>query len=369
MEANRLKPPVLLALLLVAALIGGAVSGAIVTIVLREEDAPASTVELEAPPARSTPADAAIVQTTERVLPAVVTIINQGPLREDESGLAIESMSSGSGVIIDTAGFIVTNEHVVRAPGTLSVVLHTGEQRPAMLVSHDAPFTDLAVLRIPEGGLTALPLGDSDQLRMGQTVIAVGSALFEYRNSVSIGIVSGLERRYLRQGIYMEDLIQTDAAINTGNSGGPLVTLDGRMVGLVSNVVRRIAGFENVQGISFAISSRTMAPVLEAILTQGSHPRPYLGIEHLDLDVLTARELELPSPRGALVETVYADSPARAANLQPGDIVLALGPYEIDEDFTLLNALALLSPDQRVTAQVLRGEQVQSVTIQLVPRE
>jgi S1-C subfamily serine protease len=368
MDPIRLKPPVLLALLVVSALIAGVASGATVSFLARDDAEPAAAAS-PSPPPRATPGDAAVVQAASRALPAVVTIINQGAVRLGEDGLAVESVSSGSGVIFDAAGFIVTNEHVVREPGTLSVVLNNGEQRPAVLVSHDAPFTDLAVLRIPEGGLSPLPLGDSAQLQLGQTVLAVGSALFEYRNSVSIGIVSGLERRYLRQGIYMEDLIQTDAAVNTGNSGGPLVTLDGRMVGLVSNVVRRIAGFENVQGISFAISSRTMAPILESIRTRGYHPRPYFGIEHIDLDVLTAFELGTLADRGALVEDVYADSPASSAGLERGDIVLAVGPYELGEDFTFLNALALLQPDQRVQVHALRGGDVQAFTVQLVPRE
>jgi S1-C subfamily serine protease len=224
------------------------------------------------------------------------------------------------------------------------------------------------VLQIPEGGLSALAFGDSATLQVGQTVLAIGSALYEFGNSVTSGIVSGLQRRYLREGIYMEDLIQTDAAINTGNSGGPLVTLDGRMVGLVSNVVRRIEGAENVHGISFAISTRTMAPILDSILRTGSFPRPYFGVEHLDLDVPTAAQLGLSTSQGALVQGVLADSPAAQAGIQQGDVILSVDGAEINEGFTFLNTLAILAPDEQVPVSLLRGQDVVQVSVQLVPR-
>jgi 2-alkenal reductase len=199
-------------------------------------------------------------------------------------------------------------------------------------------------------------------------VIAIGSALFEYDNSVTVGVVSGLGRRYLREGIFMEDLIQTDAAINTGNSGGPLITLDGRVVGLVSNVVRRIAGFENIQGISFAISSRTMAPILDSIKRSGSFPRPYFGVEHLDLDVPTATQMGLGTPEGALVQQVFPGSPAAGAGIRAGDVILVLGNSEVNEGYTFLNALSVVAPNARVPVRLLRGETVVDVAVQLVPR-
>jgi 2-alkenal reductase len=224
------------------------------------------------------------------------------------------------------------------------------------------------VLRIPSGGLKALALGDSDELQPGETVIVIGSALFEYDNSVSVGVVSGVGRRYLREGIFMEDLIQTDAAVNTGNSGGPLITLDGRVVGLVSNVVRRIAGFENVQGISFAISSRTMAPILDSIKRSGSFARPYFGTEQVDLDVPTASELGLRTPQGALVQRVIAGSPAANAGIRQGDVILVIGNSEINEGYTFLNALSVVAPNARVPVRLLRGDTVVDVAVQLVPR-
>jgi S1-C subfamily serine protease len=361
-----MKPPLAwLGLFLAVALIAGAVSGSAVALLLDDDD---STAEGEVASEDSRAPDDVISEVAATAMQGVVTIINEGAETTDEAGNIIQSYSSGSGVIFDASGLVVTNEHVVREPGTLSVVLSNGEQRPAQLVSHDAPFNDLAVLRIPGGGLRSLPFGDSAELTPGQTVIAIGSALFEYDNSVTAGIVSGLGRRYLREGIFMEDLIQTDAAINTGNSGGPLVTLDGRVVGLVSNVVRRIAGFENIQGISFAISSRTMAPILDSIKRSGSYPRPYFGVEHLDLDVPTATQLGLPTPEGALVQRVISGSPAASAGIRQGDVILVIGNSEINEGYTFLNALSVIQANARVPVRLLRGTTVMDVAVQVVPR-
>jgi len=353
------------------ALVSGLASGALVAVLMDGNDDPASVAVAPTAgpsPARTLTPEETITRVAEAAARSVVTVFNEGEARV-ENGLTVSTVNSGSGVIIDPAGFVVTNEHVVHEPGTLSVVLSNGEQRPAILVSHDAPFTDLAVLQIPEGGLSALPFGDSGALDVGQTVLAVGSALYEYGNSVTYGIVSGIERRYLREGIYMEDLIQTDAAINTGNSGGPLVTLDGRMVGMVSNVVRTVGALENVHGISFAISTRTMAPIIDSILSTGSFPRPYFGIEHLDLDVPTAAELGLQVPRGALVQSVIAGSPAADAGIAEGDVILAVADAEISEAFTFLNTLTRVAPDERVPVTLLRGEDVMQLAVQLVPRE
>jgi 2-alkenal reductase len=318
--------------------------------------------------ARTLTPEETITRVANAAMASVVTVFNEGEPRV-ENGLTVTTVNSGSGVIIDASGFVVTNEHVVRNPGTLSVVLNNGEQRPAILVAHDAPFTDFAVLQIPEGGLTPLAFGDSAELEVGQAVLAIGSALYEYGNSVTEGVVSGLGRRYLREGIYMEDLIQTDAAINTGNSGGPLVALDGRMVGMVSNVVRRVDGSENVYGISFAISTRTLAPILDSILRTGSFPRPYFGVDHLDLDVPTAAEMGLSVSQGALVQGVTEGSPAAQAGVMQGDIILGIGGMEITPEFTFLNALALIPADERVPVDLLRGEEVTQISVQLVPRQ
>jgi 2-alkenal reductase len=312
--------------------------------------------------------DDAVTQAIEAASPAVVTIVNQKAPRVDEQGRLVEGIDVGTGVVIDPRGYVITNEHVVSEPGQLSVVFVNGEERPARLVSDDAPFSDLAVLQIPAGNLKALSFGDSSRLKLGQTVIAIGSALFDYRNSVTAGVVSGLGRRYLRDQVFMEDLIQTDAAINTGNSGGPLLTTNGEVVGLTTNVVRRIGTATDVYGIAFAISSRTMEPIVNAIIENGKFPRPYMGIDHMDLTLETAQELGLRSERGALVRRVIEGSPAQAAGLRTGDIILRMGRFELNDDLPFLNALARFRPAESVALQFLRDGRVAEVTVEVAER-
>jgi serine protease Do len=363
---GRRKPALRWALAFLGpAVVAGALSGALVSVTLDKGDS--STTSRGGSLPRGVSGDV-FAETTAFVLPGVVTIINEQPPRPDNLGRLVENVSVGSGVIVDQRGFVVTNEHVVRGMGKLTVVLNDGVERPATLVSHDAPFTDLAVLRIQEGGFKALRFGDSDTLALGQSVVAIGSALFEYRNSVTIGVISGLHRRWLREGIYMEDLVQTDAAINAGNSGGPLVSLDGEVVGLTTNVVRRLGPAENVYGIAFAISSNTMEPIVRSIIQRGQFPRPYFGVEHQDIDADFLETYESPVERGALVRRVFERSPAQAAGLRAGDVILRIGRTEINEEQTFLNALARVGVNERVPVQFWRGGSISEVLLETTPR-
>jgi 2-alkenal reductase len=351
-----------------AAFIGGAASGALVSLVIADDSGSDAPTGPTSQTRVLTSEQSAITEAVDLAGPAVVTIFNELPPAQDEQGRIFETVNVGSGVIVDERGFIVTNEHVIHEPGRLKVVLPSGEERPATVVSHDAPFTDLAVLSIPAGDLKALSFGDSRNLKIGQTVIAIGSALFEYRNSVTVGVVSGLGRRYLREGVFMEDLIQTDAAINSGNSGGPLVTTSGEIVGLTTNVVRRIGSTENVVGISFAISSRTMEPIVNSIIEGGSFARPYLGIDHMDIDQESAVTNRLASDRGAIVQRVVDGSPAQAAGVRPGDIILRMERVELNEDMPFINALSRLTPRQRASIQVLRDGRPLDLMVEVAQR-
>jgi 2-alkenal reductase len=350
-----------------AAFLGGAASGAAVSLIVGN-DSSSGGPAAGAKQGLATSEEATITGVVDRASPSVVTIIDEGPTSVDEQGREFQSVSVGSGVIVDPRGFVLTNEHVIHDQGKLSVVLNGGEQRPATLVSTDAPFTDLAVIKIPSGELSALAFGDSDSLKLGQTVVAIGSSLYEYRNSVSLGIVSGLGRRYFRENIFMEDLIQTDAAINNGNSGGPLLTTSGEVVGITTNVVRRVGNQDNVYGIAFAISSKTIQPIVKAIVDRGSFPRPYLGIDHMDIDSDTAASNNLPVDQGALVRQVFAGSPADAAGIKAGDIILRMGRFDLSDDLPFLNALARLSPRDRVAVQLLRDGRALQVTVEVAQR-
>ncbi len=351
------------------ALIGGAAAGAGVTLVLDEDGGGGSQAQDGVRERRvSVREESAVTDAIAFAAPSVVTVINNQRPRRDSAGNIIEGVSVGSGFIVDNRGFIITNEHVVHDQQSLTVVLADGQERPATLVGDDAPFTDLAVIRVPPGDLKALAFGDSDSLTLGQTLIAIGSALFEYRNSVSTGIVSGLHRRWLREGVYMEDLIQTDAAINNGNSGGPVITTKGEVVGMTTNVVRRLGSAENVQGIAFAISSKTMQPIVQSMIERGQYPRPYLGVEHVNIDEEVAATLNLRVDRGALVQRVIEGSPAQRAGLRVGDIILRIGRVDLTTDMPFVNALSKAKVNERVTIQYYRDGRTQDAEVDLTPR-
>ncbi len=348
---RRSLPPLswLVAIAAVALIVGSA-SGGGVALLLRSsgDDAAAS--------------DDRIAAVTRAVRPSVVTIINELAPRSGGSG----GVAGGAGFIVDARGFVVTNEHLLRNSARLSVVLNSGETRSATLVSHDAPFTDLAVLRIGAGGLKALPIGRSEALTPGQTVVAIGSPDFDYGNTVTAGVVSGTERRKRLAGVYLDDLIQTDAAINAGNSGGPLVTLAGEAVGIVT--FRDIGGEDDLTGISFALSSRSFAPIVRAIIDRGQFARPYFGIDHRDIDPRAAAANGLPVEGGAFVDRVFGGGPAEQAGLRAGDVILRIGRLELGSELPFINALAQLRINERVPVQYWREGRLHETVVAVTAR-
>jgi 2-alkenal reductase len=331
----------------------GAVSGAVVTLVLTNSDEQAGAAGASGQ---------AIAQVVARALPSVVAIVNE---LEPRPGME-SAIAGGAGVIIDERGFILTNAHLIQEPGKLTVLFHSGETRPATIVSHDAPFTDLAVLRVPGGGLKPLTLGDSEGLNPGETVIAIGSPDIDYMNSVTVGVVSALHRRKALNGVWAEDMIQTDAAINVGNSGGPLINLKGQVVGLIS--FRDIGRDDPLFGISFAISTRTIQPIARSMVEQGRFPRPYFGIDHENVDDELVQTANLRVDRGALVRRVIDGSPAQKAGLRTGDVLLRIGRTNLDGQMPFINALAQLGLNERVPVQFWREGRVMEVTLETTPR-
>jgi 2-alkenal reductase len=304
----------------------------------------------ESDSALSARAASGAVEAVSGVLPSVVIVVNEIAPR----GNSPAALGAGAGFIVDERGFIATNAHIVQDPGRLTVVLASGERRPATLVASDAPFNDLAVVRIQGGNLKPLSFGRSELLRQGEPVFAVGSPDFDYDNTVTGGVVSGLERKKLLQGVVLEDLIQTDAAINLGNSGGPLINLRGEVVGMVT--FRDVGADNDLAAISFAMSSRTIQPIVESIVRQGQFPRPYFGIEHLD------------GSRGAMVQRVLDASPAQKAGIRAGDVIIRLGRNEINSEVPFLNALARFGASERVPVILVREGRNMEVTVELTPR-
>jgi S1-C subfamily serine protease len=351
--------PVWLVLALAVGLLAGAISGAAVAFL--NDDSGGGPAQTQA---TATLSSDRMAQAAAKALPSVVGIINEYEAQGDEPG----GTAGGAGVIIDARGLILTNAHIVLLPGNLFVILNDGSVRPATVVSHDAPYTDVAVIQVQGGGLTALGIGDSSELTPGQTVLAIGSPDIDYFNSVTAGVVSGLERRkQLAPGAaWLEDLIQTDVAINEGNSGGPLLDLDGDVVGI--NTFRDVGGGDPLFGISFAISSRVFAPIVDAMIKTGKFPRPYFGVEHTDLNDEVAASKGLTQTKGALLNTVFADSPASAAGLRTGDIITKIGSFDLAPQFTLLSALGATVPTANVDVAIVRNNQPLTVKVQLRAR-
>jgi serine protease Do len=365
---ERERPPRLLVWVVVVGLLCGVIgglTGALVTHLLSDHSASSSqaatTVEARQVTLQE---DSAVTDAVQKAVPCVVTILNK---LNSADTMGTEATAAGSGVIIDSRGFIVTNDHVVRNAAELSVVLHDGREFAATLVSSDDPFTDLAVVKIDAGTeeLPALSWGDSDALKLGQRVVAIGSALNEFRDSVTVGVISGSHRDWSREGVVMEDLIQTDAAVNHGNSGGALINAEGELVGLNTSVIRSTEAGEVVEGIAFAISSKIAEPIAQAIIDDGSYPRAYLGIAHQDIGPDVATLGGLPVDHGALVVRVSEGTPAGDAGIREGDIILKIGDIELSQEMPFLNALGRLQPGQPVALLVQRG--VNQMTVLVTP--
>lgn len=327
----------------------------------------------EAPaPTPSSDVQERIRAAVDRVLPNVVLIIANLPNAQDEQGRTIERQNVGSGVVVSQDGHILTNSHVVSGASTISVYLSTGEQRPARLVADDAPFTDLAVLSVEPQGLRQIAFGASSALNPGDMVVAVtgGAGVFGPGNAVSTGVVSARDRMLPRSGVTFENLIQTDAAVNSGDSGGALVNLNGEFVGLITTVVRDAGSGVPVEGVAFAQSSDSLRPIVSDIVRTGRHPRPRIGIEypdrqHEEVTPELAAERGLPVAAGAFVTAVPAGSPAASSGVQLGDIVIGVNGAEVTLQQPMVNLLKLLPRGARVDLTILRGGR--QISISMVP--
>ncbi len=257
--------------------------------------------------------------------------------------------SLGSGVIVDAErGLVLTNNHVIEQADEIQITLLDGRTLAAELVGAD-PDTDVAVVRIPTGNLAALPLASSDDLRVGDFVVAVGNP-FGLGQTVTSGIISALGRSGLR-GLGYQNFIQTDASINPGNSGGALVNLHGELVGINSAIFSPSGG--NV-GIGFAIPSSLARSVMEQLLAHGEVRRGSLGVQAQDLSADLARALGLEQTRGAVVTQVLPDSAAAKAGIEAGDVITALDGKPVRSAAELENIEGLLPLERNLNAELLR---------------
>ena len=312
----------------------------------------------------------AVIWVVEKVSPAVVSVVATRDLPAFISPFDFglperrgerREVGWGSGFIISTDGLILTNRHVVEDErAEYTVVLNDGREFPAQVIARDRA-RDLALLRIKaEESLPAVKLGDSDGLRLGQTVIAIGNVLGEFQNSISKGVVSGLGRTVTARGgglvMRMEDVIQTDAAINPGNSGGPLLNLRGEVIGI--NTAMAI-GAEN---IGFSIPVNQAKEAIQEVKKYGRILHPFLGVRWVSINERIQRENNLPVNYGAWVirgewrePAIFPNSPAEKVGLQEGDIILEFNQEKITPENSLAKIITRYNPRDRVVLKILRN--------------
>ncbi len=269
---------------------------------------------------------------------------------------------AGSGSIVDSEGHILTNNHVVGEADKIKVRLFDGREFDARIVGTD-PLTDLAVIKIDADGITTLPMGDSDEIRIGETVIAIGNP-FGLSHTVTMGIVSAKGRSNMDIADY-EDFIQTDAAINPGNSGGPLVNLEGKIIGVNTAIFTRTGGY---QGIGFSVPINMAKKVMDQLINKGKVSRGWLGILLQDMSSDLAQALNVDKNRGALVAEVSKDSPADRGGLRRGDVILKLNGKLIKNADHLKNEVGLTSPDTKIDLEVIRKGDKKVLSVKLGSR-
>jgi S1-C subfamily serine protease len=304
----------------------------------------------------------AVINAVELVAPAVVSVdVRKRGSRAGRRSPA--QAGTGSGFVFAADGLILTNSHVVEDASEIDVMLPDGRERRADLVGQD-PDTDIAVLKISAADLTAVSFGESQSLRPGQLVIAIGNP-YGFQHTVTSGVVSALGRTLrARSGRLIDQVIQTDAALNPGNSGGPLVTSAGQVIGVNTAI---IAGG---QGLSFAVPISTVMAVLPALLRDGRVRRGYLGVAGQDVPLLrrVTRFHKLSQATGVLVISLEQDGPARVAGLREGDIVVALDTFTIASLDDLHRALTEDRIGTFATLGVLRDQFRIDLTVRIGDR-
>lgn len=358
---------------LLSAIVGGLVVGAALWGPLRDLEKKQAEVKINQPaqitPGQTVPLPAGsspVVDIAKQVGPAVVGISNRAA-RIDFWGEAHGSVEqgSGSGVIIDPQGYIVTNNHVVEGAQELVVSLANGKHIPAKLIGRD-PRTDLAVIKInpaEAGELTVAKLGDSSQLQVGELVVAIGNPLGEeFARTVTAGIISALNRT-LTVGEQKFTLIQTDAAINPGNSGGALVNSRGEVIGI--NSVKIIS--EKVEGMNFAIPINTAKPIIEQLIKNGKVIRPWLGILYrgVEIDKDLQQQYDLPVDYGIVVDDVVANGPAGLAGIQAQDIIVEVEGEKVKTFQDLQDLVGKHKVGDTIKVKVVRNRQFKEFTVKL----
>ncbi|MFH1253142.1 MAG: trypsin-like peptidase domain-containing protein [Candidatus Uhrbacteria bacterium] len=332
--------------------------------------------------------ESSAINVVDNVTPAVVSIVVQKPFKDltpaqqysygqdyygqSEDPDRLVDLSFGTGFLVSADGYVVTNRHVAADEEfVFSVVTNNDEEFTAEFVAAD-PLLDIAILKITGENFSVAVMGDSDKIQVGQTVIAIGNALSQYQNTVTKGIVSGINRRVSAYDFdlgseIIEGAIQTDAAINPGNSGGPLINLLGEVIGM--NTAINSEG----QGLGFAIPINEVKQAVESVKQNGRIVRPYLGVRFLMIDKDYATAEKLSVNQGALIVAgsyvdelaVVPESPAAKAGLQEDDIILKVNDQELSDENSLSSVIRDYQPGEIIKMSVLRGEETVEVSVTL----
>lgn len=290
----------------------------------------------------------------DEVMPAVVSV-NKHVTISRFGEQRLEEVESGSGVIIDSDGFIVTNHHVIEGADKVTVLIPGKGRYDAEVVGEDI-LTDLALLKIDESGLTEMPLGDSSQARVGGTVMAIGNPLGYFQQTVTAGIISALDRQVRFPGSgYAYTFIQTDALVNPGNSGGPLVNLQGEIIGINTAKISLMG----VEGIGLAIPSSTVKRVVDDLVEHGRVIRPHIGVVLDDWIDYSGEEPE----KGVLIVDIAPDTAADEAGFQRGDIIVAIDDKDVQYFAQLFDRLLDYYPEETVIITYYRDGERLEVTL------
>ena len=317
-----------------------------------------------------------------RVTQSVVTITTKRVEQPSERGRRIpdffhqfqmppeerESSGLGSGIIMTTSGYVLTNNHVVENADEITVIMSDNREYPAELIGRDA-LTDVAVVKIDGDNLHPIPIGDSDGIRIGEWVLAVGAPL-DLRSTVTSGIVSAIGRSLdiIGSDLSVEDFIQVDAAINPGNSGGALVSLEGKLIGINTAIATKNRGFV---GYGFAIPINLAKKVMDDIVEHGEVHRAYLGVGLRNVSAATADAFGLDRPRGVLIDLVMEGTPAEKAGFNRGDIVLEVNGEEVDRPNHLQSIIARKHPGDIATFSIRRKDKdlTLKATLGAIPKD